>query len=162
MNDVSIPPLNIIHSVSNVFLETIFLSLSAYSRHVLNIIVIFYILETNIIRRSVMKILLALRVIPIGTGDTSLSNYVAEVVKIFEKRGLRYILSPFNTSIEIDDFSQLSDILKEIVQTLSSRDVKRIAIDMSIDVRLDKEISLGYKIESVERKIMKSSQHTSL
>ena len=109
-----------------------------------------------------MKILLALRVIPIGTGDTSLSSYVAEVVKIFEKRGLRYILSPFNTSIEIDDFNQLSDILKEIVQTLSSRDVKRIAIDINIDVRLDKEISLGYKIESVERKIMKSSQHTSL
>jgi uncharacterized protein (TIGR00106 family) len=109
-----------------------------------------------------MKILLALRVIPIGTGDTSLSNYVAEVVKIFEKRGLRYILSPFNTSIEIDDFSQLSDILKEIVQTLSSRDVKRMAIDINIDVRFDKEISLEYKIESVERKIMKSSQHTSL
>jgi len=109
-----------------------------------------------------MKILLALRVIPIGTGDTSLSNYVAEVVKIFEKRGLRYILSPFNTSIEIDDFNQLSDILKEIVQTLSNRDVKRIAIDINIDVRLDKEISLVYKIESVERKIMKSSQHTSL
>ena len=109
-----------------------------------------------------MKILLALRVIPIGTGDTSLSSYVAEVVKIFEKRGLRYILSPFNTSIEIDDFNQLSDILKEIVQTLSNRDVKRIAIDINIDVRLDKEISLGYKIESVERKIMKSSQHTSL
>jgi len=109
-----------------------------------------------------MKILLALRVIPIGTGDTSLSSYVAEVVKIFEKRGLRYILSPFNTSIEIDDFNQLSDILKEIVQTLSSRDVKRMAIDISIDVRLDKEISLVYKIESVERKIMRSSQHTSL
>jgi uncharacterized protein (TIGR00106 family) len=109
-----------------------------------------------------MKILLALRVIPIGTGDTSLSSYVAEVVKIFEKRGLRYILSPFNTSIVIDDFSQLSDILKEIVQTLSSRDVKRMAIDISIDVRFDKEISLEYKIESVERKIMKSSQHTSL
>jgi len=109
-----------------------------------------------------MKILLALRVIPIGTGDTSLSSYVAEVVKIFEKRGLRYILSPFNTSIEIDDFNQLSDILKEIVQTLSNRDVKRIAIDINIDVRLDKEISLVYKIESVERKIMKSSQHTSL
>ena len=104
-----------------------------------------------------MRILVAIRVVPIGTCSTSISSYVAEVINILKEKGVKYSLTPFNTAMELTNLNQLSEILGEVVRRLSSRGVSRLAIDVQLDVRLDKEITLEYKVNSVLEKLQPST-----
>ncbi len=98
-----------------------------------------------------MKVLAVLRVIPIGTGSPSIGDYVKEVVEIIKKRGLKYQVSPFGTSIEASSIMEVSTLIDEIIGRLRSLGVLRIAIDVSFDIRFDKEISLEYKVNRVTK-----------
>ncbi len=100
-----------------------------------------------------MKILVFLRVIPIGTSSASLSNYVARVIRVIESMGLKYTITPFGTGIELESFNELSRLLEVVTSELRKTGVSRIAIDISLDLRFDKEITLEYKIESVKSKL---------
>ncbi|MGC9148336.1 MAG: MTH1187 family thiamine-binding protein [Sulfolobales archaeon] len=102
-----------------------------------------------------MRILASIKIIPIGTRDTSLSRYVATAVNVLKDLGIKYMITPFNTSIELEDLSKLNIIMERIIDSLSSLGVKRVAIDIQLDIRLDKEITLEYKIRTVEEKISK-------
>lgn len=103
-----------------------------------------------------MGLVAAIRVIPVGTCSSSLSEYVAEVVRVLEKRGVRYMLTPFNTSVELDGLEALTEILRDIVEMLRSRGIARISIDVSLDIRFDKPVTLLQKIESVEKRLRES------
>ena len=67
-----------------------------------------------------MAILVELRVIPIGTGSTSLSSYVASVINVVRNSGYRYVLGPMGTSIEINSFNDLAKLLNDITGVLFS------------------------------------------
>ena len=99
-----------------------------------------------------MALLVQLRIIPIGVG-TSLSGYVARVVDVLRKRGVKYVLGPMSTSLEVRDFEELAELLREVVDVLRSEGIQRIAIDVSIDARFDKESTLERKVASVEEKL---------
>ena len=98
-------------------------------------------------------LLAEIRVIPIGTSTTSLSTYVARAIEVIRKRKLRHEITPFGTCIEVKDFDELSSVLKEIVNELQKVGVKRIAIDIALDIRFDKQITLRSKVISVESKL---------
>ncbi|MEM0006411.1 MAG: MTH1187 family thiamine-binding protein [Ignisphaera sp.] len=100
-----------------------------------------------------MAVLAELRVIPVGTSSTSLSMYVAEVLKVLEELRVRYMLTPFGTCIEVADFSELASMLDKVCKHLRDLGINRIVIDVAIDVRFDKEISLESKVRSVEEKM---------
>lgn len=100
-----------------------------------------------------MAILVELRVIPIATPTTSLSTYVAEVLKILDQRGLKRILTPFGTCIEVPSFEDLADVLKAISEHLKHLGIGRLVIDLAIDIRFDKPVTLESKVRSVEEKI---------
>lgn len=100
-----------------------------------------------------MAILVELRVIPIGTGSTSLSSYVASVINVVRNSGYRYVLGPMGTSIEINSFNDLAKLLNDIAGVLRDMNVNRIVIDIAMDIRLDKEISLIDKVKSIEEKL---------
>jgi len=97
-------------------------------------------------------LLIEIRIIPIGVG-TSLSTYIARVIEVIKERELKYIITPFGTCIEMKDFDELTTILREIVNVLRNMDVKRIAIDIAIDIRFDKPITLESKVISVKSKL---------
>jgi len=99
-----------------------------------------------------MAVLAELRVIPIATPSTSLSPYVAKVIEILRSRGVKHTLTPFGTCVEVEDFHKLADILNEIVEAMKSMGINRVAIDIAVDVRLDKPITLESKVRSVEEK----------
>jgi len=101
-----------------------------------------------------MPIVVDLRVIPIGTCTTSLSIYVAEAIKTLRELGIRYNIHASGTNIEIETFEQLSQVLKRLTEVLSSMDIKRILIDISMDIRLDKENTIENKLESIKRKLL--------
>lgn len=100
-----------------------------------------------------MKYVLTLRVVPIGTCGTSLSDYIAEVERVIASMNLRYELTASATIIELEDFAAIPILLSTVIDRLRRKGVNRLLIDMSIDYRLDKELSIEGKVESVKRRL---------
>ncbi len=100
-----------------------------------------------------MRFVASLRVIPIGTCCTSFSSYVAKVERILERFGAKHVLTPMSTILELNSIDELTEILKAIVEDLKSVGVKRIGIDISMDFRFDKELTIEGKLRSVEEKL---------
>ncbi len=90
-------------------------------------------------------------VVPIGVGE-SLSKYVAEVVKVFKKRGVKHEVTAMGTIFEVDSFSELCEILNEVNEKLFSLNSPRNYFVLKIDVR-KKRSSMEEKVKSVLDKI---------
>ncbi len=92
-------------------------------------------------------------VIPIGTGSTSLSSYVAELQRVLqEQRGIKYTLTSMSTIIEasLDDvFSAIRAIHEAPFQS----DAQRVSTSIKIDDRRDQESSSEQKLRSVQDKL---------
>ncbi|WP_123040563.1 MTH1187 family thiamine-binding protein [Cohnella candidum] len=93
-------------------------------------------------------------IVPIGTGSTSLSDYVADLFRVLEQEaaGLRYELTPMSTIIE----GELDDILRVIRHMHEApflQGALRVSTSITIDDRRDKKGSMQQKLESVERKL---------
>jgi uncharacterized protein (TIGR00106 family) len=102
-----------------------------------------------------MKILAFVRVVPIGTSTTSLGSYVAEAIKVIKSLGVNYQVTPFGTGVELNSFEDLTKLISLINEKLRSLNISRLLIDVSLDLRYDKEISLEYKVKSVQEKVGK-------
>lgn len=93
-------------------------------------------------------------VTPLGTGSTSLSEYVAEVHRVLQQAGssVRYELTAMSTIIEGD----LDDILKVVRQMHEAPFAKgalRVSTTMTIDDRRDKPASIEQKVSSIKEKL---------
>lgn len=102
-----------------------------------------------------MPILVELRIVPIGTCGTSLSRYVAGAVEILRKKGVKHVVGPLCTFIEVGDYGELAEMLREIAEHLKSQGVQRIGFDLHIHVRFDKEQTLEGMVRSLEEKLRK-------
>lgn len=92
-------------------------------------------------------------VVPLGTGDTGISRYVAGCLKVLqEEKGLRYQLTPMGTVIEGDLDLILSAIRKMHEEPFSSG-ASRVLTTIRVDDRRDKEITMSGKVSSVEKKL---------
>ena len=94
-----------------------------------------------------------LTVIPIGTGDTSISKYVATAVSILDEMGIKYRISGMGTSIETDDPDKLFDAVKAVHESIFKEGAMRVATHLKIDDRRDVEKTMDEKVKSVEEKI---------
>jgi uncharacterized protein (TIGR00106 family) len=95
----------------------------------------------------------SITVVPVGTGSTSVSPYVArchEVLEGFE--GIKYQLTPMATILEGD-----LDILLRAVSALHGvpfeKGAHRAYTVVTIDERRDKDITMAGKVASVEKKL---------
>jgi len=92
-------------------------------------------------------------VIPVGTGSTSLSSYVAELQRVLEKQeGITYTLTSMSTIIE----GQLDDIftaIRAIHEAPFQSGAMRVSTSIKIDDRRDKESSSEQKLRSVREKL---------
>jgi len=92
-------------------------------------------------------------VVPIGTGTTSLSSYVAECQEVLEKEdNIEYELTPMGTILE----GELDDILvaiRRLHEVPFVNGAGRVTTNIKIDDRRDKEASREQKLKSVENKI---------
>ena len=101
-----------------------------------------------------MSIVIAeVKVVPLGTGDTSLSEYVAEVEKVLkEQSGLKTMLTPMATIIE----GELEDVMETVRKMHEVPFVKgamRVSTQISIDDRRDRNASMEKKLESVRKRM---------
>jgi len=96
-------------------------------------------------------------VIPIGTGSTSLSSYVAEMQRALEiVEGITFELTSMGTIIEgpMDRILAAVSVLHECP---FKGGAQRVSTSVKIDDRRDKTSTSRGKLESVERKLQQSN-----
>jgi len=94
-----------------------------------------------------------LTILPIGTSNTSISNYVAAALTALEKTDIKYKLSGMGTIIESDDPDKLFHAVKMAHEAVFTAGADRVATSIKIDDRRDKKRSVEDKVRSVEEKI---------
>ena len=92
--------------------------------------------------------------VPIGTG-TSLSRYVAKVIKNLEKSGIKYQLTPMGTIVE-GEWEEISDLIDHSHKLIFEMGIESIITNIKIDYRLDKSSSMEDKINSVKKKMVEA------
>ena len=100
--------------------------------------------------------ILEISVVPIGTGDTSLSAYVADCLRILRKEKVRYELSSMGTNIE-GDLKVLFDIAFKMHQVPFKKGALRVLTTLKIDDRRDKKGTLSGKKRAVQSKLKRKS-----
>jgi uncharacterized protein (TIGR00106 family) len=91
-------------------------------------------------------------VVPLGKGE-SVSQYVAECIKIVESSGIEYRMNPMGTVLE-GEYDQVMSVIRAChmrVMELSSRAITSI----KVDDRKGRKGMLDGKIQSVEEKLGK-------
>ncbi len=92
-----------------------------------------------------------LSVVPIGVGE-SLSFYIAKVLEIIKKSGVKYDLNPMGTVFEVEGFSELTKILEKIDEAMIKLGSGRNYYVVKIDRRVRKS-SMEQKVKSVIEKL---------
>ena len=92
-------------------------------------------------------------IIPIGTANTSLSDYVAAAVAALDKEGVKYTVSGMGTLIESNDADELFGAVKAAHEAVFVKGAERVATSIKIDDRRDVEKSLNEKVSSVREKM---------
>ncbi len=94
-------------------------------------------------------------VVPMDKWD-SMSQEVAEVLAIIERRGIKYELFPMGTIVE-GDVDELFDLFKEMHKYMRSKS-KRVSTSIRIDDKVGHENLIQTKVASVKEKLAKISK----
>ena len=100
--------------------------------------------------------ILEISVVPIGTGDTSLSAYVADCLRLLKKEKVRYELTSMGTNIE-GDLKTLFDIAFKMHQAPFKKGALRVVTSLKIDDRRDKKGTLAWKEREPSSKVKKEN-----
>ncbi|EIT84481.1 hypothetical protein A374_15187 [Fictibacillus macauensis ZFHKF-1] len=94
-------------------------------------------------------------VIPIGTETPSVSAYVADLQHVLARfEGIKYELTPMNTIVE-GELDTLLQVIKAMHEAPFSKGIQRVATNIRIDDRRDKESTMASKLASVQRQLEK-------
>lgn len=99
-------------------------------------------------------------IVPVGTGATGLSRYVAGCIKVLqEERGLQYQLTPMGTVIE-GDLDSIFTVIRKMHEQPFNSGAERVLTSIRVDDRRDRKGTMAGKVEAVEKKL--SSRETEL
>jgi uncharacterized protein (TIGR00106 family) len=98
-----------------------------------------------------MKLIADISIVPLGVG-LSLSKYVAECEKVFEAAGLEPKLHANGTNVE-GEWDEVLAALKRCHEALHEMGVPRIATNVRLGTRVDREPSMDAKLRSVAEKL---------
>ncbi|HIE16804.1 MAG TPA: MTH1187 family thiamine-binding protein [Dehalococcoidia bacterium] len=92
-------------------------------------------------------------IIPVGTGDTGISHYIAACLEVLEGRGdLSYRLTPMGTVIE-GPLDTVMEVTRQMHEIPFSKGASRVVTVIKIDDRRDKPSTMADKIESVLKQL---------
>ncbi len=93
-------------------------------------------------------------IVPLGTGTTSLSPYVAACEKVLQENseGLKYELTAMGTIIE-GDLDKILKLIRKLHEVPFENGALRVSTSIKIDDRRDKQGTIEQKIKSVEDKL---------
>jgi uncharacterized protein (TIGR00106 family) len=91
-------------------------------------------------------------VVPLGTGSTSISPYVAQVHKVLQQSGVKHTLTPMGTVLE-GPLPQLLEAIQKCHEVPFDQGAQRVMTLINIDDRRDKAATAAGKMKSVEDKL---------
>lgn len=98
-----------------------------------------------------MRAIVDIAIIPIGVG-LSLSRYVAACERVFSEAGLEHTLHANGTNIE-GDWDDVMAALKQCHIVLHSMGAPRVATNMRLGTRTDRDQKMDDKLEAVRSKL---------
>ena len=94
-------------------------------------------------------VVVEISVVPLGTGNTSLSSYVAGCMEALEgRKDVSYQLTPMGTIVE-GPLDTVMDVARQLHEVPFSKGVSRVLTTVKIDDRRDKALTMEGKIASV-------------
>ncbi|MBM4341182.1 MAG: MTH1187 family thiamine-binding protein [Deltaproteobacteria bacterium] len=97
--------------------------------------------------------ILEVTIVPIGTGGTSVSAYVAECVKVLKKeKKIKHELTSMGSNLE-GDLKDLIRVVMKMHEVPFRKGAKRVSTLVRIDDRRDKKGTLEGKKKAVQRKL---------
>ncbi|PZE19293.1 MTH1187 family thiamine-binding protein [Paenibacillus xerothermodurans] len=95
-----------------------------------------------------------LTIIPVGTGSTSVSQYVADIQRTLKDtpEPIQYQMTPMSTIIE-GDLEDLLIVLRRLHEVPFHNGAQRVSTSIKIDDRRDQISSMQQKLQSVEDKL---------
>lgn len=90
-------------------------------------------------------------IVPLGTGSTSISSYVAQCHQVLDETGLKYQLTPMGTVVE-GELGAIFTVLEKMHEVPFTQGAQRVATTIRIDDRRDKVNTMEKKVKSVEDK----------
>ena len=91
-------------------------------------------------------------VVPVGTGRTGVSFYVARALEsVSDIKGLKCHLNAMGTILESDNIGTVLEAAEAMIATLHNLGVARVSATLKIDSRLDKQDTAAGKVEAVRR-----------
>ena len=92
-------------------------------------------------------------VVPLGTGTSSVSKYVARALSVLEKeKEVSYQLTPMGTVIE-GDLDKVLSVVRRMHESAFGSDVRRVLTTITIDDRRDKAATMEGKVSSARNKL---------
>ena len=89
---------------------------------------------------------------PLGTGSTSISDYVAGAERILRASGLKHQITAMGTTIE-GDLDAVLHVVRQMHEHPFTQGAVRVSTLIKIDDRRDKEHTIAGKTRSVEEKL---------
>lgn len=96
--------------------------------------------------------LMQMSIIPLGLGQPSIGDHIAQVAKYLEDERISYELSDLGTTLE-GEVPQLLQIAARLHELPFQKGVQRVETIITIDDRRDKEVHLGDKVRSVRARL---------
>lgn len=93
-------------------------------------------------------------VVPIGTKETDLGDYVSVAVQAIKDSGLSYELTGMGTQIEAENLDELYEAVRSAQEAVFKVGAKRVFTVLKIDDRRDKDNrGLKDKIDTVDEMV---------
>jgi uncharacterized protein (TIGR00106 family) len=91
---------------------------------------------------------------PMATKTTSASFYIAKAIEsIKNMKNLRYEINSMGTILESDDIDIINKASKKMIETVHHLGINRIEVIIKIDSRIDKQVRMEEKIESIKKQM---------
>jgi len=95
-----------------------------------------------------------INVIPLGTKDSSVSKYVARVIKVLQQENVTYEATSMGTTLE-GELDELLPICRKMHEAIFVDDIKRVVTIISIDDRRDKQGTIRGKMQALQEELNK-------
>lgn len=97
--------------------------------------------------------IIELSVVPVGTGSTSVSAYVAAIHTLLaSEEKIRYVLTPMSTVVE-GELDRLWPLLRRLHEVPFEHGALRVYTTLKVDDRRDRAATMDDKLSSVHKKL---------
>lgn len=95
-------------------------------------------------------------VVPVGTGNPSISEYVAGALEVLRREeGVTFDLTPMGTIVQAESVETLLGVAARLHRSVLEAGACRVLTSIKIDDRTDKELTMEGKVRSVKDKLAK-------